>query len=239
MATDAVKKRILGLMAKTTENGCTEAEAMAAAQKVQEFLHMYQLDLSDMEISDSKCTTGKYDAQSKSDPMVLHVISAIAKFTDTKCWKDRDKYGFMVYKFFGLEHDVLIAEYITKICDWAIIWGGEDFKETDAWKFETKSRRGKLKGDFQYGMAKRLAERLREMKRAQQKGDVETTGRDLVIEKGAVVTEELAKLNLRLGRARHKNRSVDEGAYAAGQNAGNKVALNPGVEHGKAQGQIE
>ena len=239
MATDAVKKRILGLMAKTTENGCTEAEAMAAAQKVQEFLHMYQLDLSDLEISESKCTTGTYNAQAKADPMVVNVLSAIAKFTDTRCWKSRDDYGFMTYKFFGLEHDVLIAEYITKICDWAIIWGGEEYKETDDWKFSPKNRRGALKGDYQYGMAIRLSERLREMKRAQQNKDVATTGRDLVIVKGSVVTEEFAKLNLRLKSSRMKNRAVDAGAYAAGQDAGNKVALNPGVEQGKAQGQIE
>lgn len=81
---DSIKKRILALMAKTTENGCTEAEAMAAAKKVQELLHMYQLDLSDIKIKESKCTTGTYEVQQKADPMVFYVINAIGKFTDTE-----------------------------------------------------------------------------------------------------------------------------------------------------------
>lgn len=236
---EAIKKRILALMAKTTENGCTEAEAIGAAQKVQELLHLYQLDLSDLKIKESKCTTGTYEVQQKSDPMTYYVISAISKFTDTKCWRDTGAFGFIEYKFFGLEHDVLVAEYITKICDWAIIWGGENFKETGPWLAAARSHRGRLKQDFQYGMAQRLSQRLREMKKAQEQTDIETTGRDLVVVKGAVVTEEFAKLGLSLTRSRgKKSRSVDSEAYAAGADAGNKVALNPGVGQDADRGQI-
>ncbi len=40
MTDDSIKKRILGLMAKTTNNGCSEEEAMSASAKVQELLHI-------------------------------------------------------------------------------------------------------------------------------------------------------------------------------------------------------
>lgn len=236
MTDDKIKKRILALMAKTTEAGCTEEEALAASQKVQELLHTYQLDLSDLKLQESECIQATYETQQKSDPMVLHCVTAIAFFTDTKVWKNRDKYGFGTYEFFGLEHDVMIAEYITKICDWAIIWGGEDFKKTPAWTDATKSRRTRLKQDYQYGMSCRLAERLREMKEKQMFDDKKTTGRDLVVVKSAIVESEFDKLGLSLRSAkRSRARNVDPAAFAAGQNAGDKIALNPGVNKDQRQ----
>ena len=42
---DRLKTRIQGLRAKTTENGCTEAEALSAAAKVAELLDRYDLSL--------------------------------------------------------------------------------------------------------------------------------------------------------------------------------------------------
>jgi len=229
MENDSIKKRILALMAKTTENGCTEDEAMAASAMVQKMLHKYQMDLSDLKIQESECLQGTYDAQQKTDPMVVWCISAIGYFTDTKVWKHRDRDGWRSYKYFGLEHDVMIAEYITKICDWAIIFGGEDFKDTESWKLATKSKRVKLKQDYQYGMACRLSQRLTEMKDKQRFDDKQTTGRDLVVVKDAVVEAEFNKLDLNLKKGRSSMRKVDSRAYAAGVAAGDKVALNPGV----------
>lgn len=239
MVDDSIKARILALMAKTTENGCTEEEALAASQKVQEMLHKYQLDMSDLKLQESECLQSSYSAEQKSDPMVVWCLSAIAYFTDTKVWKSQGEHGWRTYEFFGLEHDVMIAEYITKICDWAIIWGGEDFKKTSEWARADKKQRGRMKQDYQYGMALRLAERLREMKDKQRFEDKQTTGRDLVVVKNAVVEEEFAKLDLDLRKSRGSGRRrVNMGAYQAGRDAGDKVALNPGVSREEAAGHL-
>ncbi len=47
---DNLKTRIQGLRAKTTDNGCTEAEALLAAAKVAELLDRYDVSLTDVEI---------------------------------------------------------------------------------------------------------------------------------------------------------------------------------------------
>src|SRR4051794_2555369 len=47
---DRLKTRIQGLRSKTTDNGCTEAEALLAATKVAELLDRYDLSLTDVEI---------------------------------------------------------------------------------------------------------------------------------------------------------------------------------------------
>lgn len=228
---DPIKARILALMSKTTENGCTEEEAMAASQKVQELLNKYQLSLSDIKIKESKCTKGKYDTGLKAHPAIFHAISSIGKFTDTKVWYDLrgGDDGKIAYKFFGLEHDVIIAEYITKVCDWAIIYAGEDFKGTDTYARCEKSKRSKVLGEFRNAMAMRLGKRLREMKDLQERQNA-SDGRSLVVLKGTVVTEEWAKLNMRLGKAKASNiKFTNAEAYHAGTSAGDRVALNPGV----------
>jgi hypothetical protein len=47
--TTGIVKKISALLSKTVENGCTEAEAMAAAEKVQQLLLDHNMQLSDIE----------------------------------------------------------------------------------------------------------------------------------------------------------------------------------------------
>ena len=50
-ALDRLKTRIQGLRSKTTNNGCTEAEALLATAKVAELLDRYDLSLTEIENS--------------------------------------------------------------------------------------------------------------------------------------------------------------------------------------------
>ena len=64
-AFDALKTRIQGLRAKTTDNGCTEAEALLAAVKVAELLDRYDLSLTDVEIRNAQCEQREYETPRK------------------------------------------------------------------------------------------------------------------------------------------------------------------------------
>ena len=57
-----------------------------------------------------------------------------------------------------------------------------------------------------------------------------TTGRDLIVVKQAVVDEELAKLGIRFGKAWATGCRIAGSAFEAGQAAGRKLRINPGVE---------
>lgn len=230
---ESIKKRILALMAKTTANGCSEEEAMAASQKVAELLNKYQMSLSDIKLrEEANCRKGQYDTGLKSHPAVFWCLNAIGKYTDCKVWFDLygGADGKIAYKFFGLDHDVIVAEYITKICDWAIIYGGEDFKDHDAYRLTPKQKRSKVLEEFRIAMAYRLAKRLRDMKDAMDQKN-RSDGRSLVVLKGQIVTEEWAKLNLHLGKAKKSKGKTftSQAAYDAGTAAGDRVQLNPGV----------
>lgn len=231
--TDSIKKRIFGLMQKTTGNGCTEDEAILAAKKVQELLRKYQLSLSDIKIKESKTAQEQYDINQKQKPMVDFCIVAIGHFTDTKCWRSWDNHGHIQYNFFGLEHDVMIAKYILKICDWAIIHGGEDYKRENP---DLPAReRASLAKDYQYGMASSLSRRIREMKEEQ---EADGTGTQLMVVKNAVVEDAFEELGLSLKINKARRRSVNLAAYGDGKLAGDRVALNPGVTGDKSGGYI-
>jgi hypothetical protein len=238
---DSIKSKIRALMAKTTEAGCSEAEAILASQKVSELLNKYELSISDLKLkAESKCTTGTYDVKVKSKPPVDWCIMAISKFTDTKCWRNIEPFtGVISYKYFGLESDVMIAEYVTKVVDWALIYGGEDYKSSDVYSQAPKGQRAKILLDFRIAMAHRISAKLLEMKADQRKAN-QSTGRDLVIVKSEIITEEFAKLNMRLKKPKSKGHKFSNSdAYRAGAEAGDRFQLNAGVKGHNPQGSIE
>jgi hypothetical protein len=64
-ALDSLNTRIQGLRSKTTDNGCTESEALLAAAKVAELLDRYDLSLTDVEIRDAPCEQLEYETYRK------------------------------------------------------------------------------------------------------------------------------------------------------------------------------
>lgn len=221
---DKIIKRIHNLMEKTVENGCTEEEAMSATAKAQQLLHDYQLSLSDIRLKEEKCTKDGWDTEHHKRRGIELVVPSIGRFTDTKCWKDVNEYETIEYKFFGLEHDVLIACYITQLCDRAMLVATNNYRKTLA-----EGAKADKCEDFQYGMAVRIRDRIDAMKDAQEVTD-KGSGRDLVVVKGALVDAEWAKLNMRLTKGRsHSKRYRHMASVSAGNAADDKVAINPGV----------
>ena len=62
---DRLRSRIAALAAKTIANGCTEAEALAAAAKVAELLDRHALSMSDVEIRASPCVEAAFETARK------------------------------------------------------------------------------------------------------------------------------------------------------------------------------
>src|SRR3954462_10542171 len=80
VAFDRLKTRIQGLRAKTTDNGCTEAEALSAAAKVAELLDRYNLSLTDLEIREAACEWREYETQRKKRIRLDDCLGAVANF---------------------------------------------------------------------------------------------------------------------------------------------------------------
>lgn len=226
---DDIKRRILALMAKTTENGCTEAEAIFASQKVQELLNKYQLSLSDLKIQETETRRGTYPTNVKAKPPVFWCLSSIGYFTDCRTWSQFDANGKSEFHFFGLDHDVMIAEYICKVIDYALIHTGDDYKDSLEYAMASPSRRSKILLDFRMAMAQRIGAKLRAMKDEQKRANA-STGRDLVVVKSAIIDPEFNKLGMAIKTITNNYRTTSSDAFNAGRAAGDKFNLNSGIK---------
>jgi hypothetical protein len=119
-ALDRLNTRIQGLRSKTTDNGCTESEALLAAAKVAELFDRYDLSLTDVEIRDAPCEQLEYETYRKKRIPLDACVGAIANFCDCRVWQKKNQVGEARYVFFGIRSDIEVAHYLTELIDNAV-----------------------------------------------------------------------------------------------------------------------
>lgn len=227
-ALDRLKTRIQGLRAKTTENGCTEAEALSAAAKVAELLDRHDLSLTDVEIRDSPCERREYETHRNKRIPLDGCIGAIATFCDCRVWREKTPAGEARYVFFGLRSDVEVAHYLTELIDLAVRSELGRYKTSADYKRFRHQDRHLANASFALGMVTSISAKLTAMK-AQRDQANNGAGRDLVVLKASVVEAELDRLNLQLRTVRRTTRNVSPEAYDAGGAAGASLAIHPTI----------
>ena len=78
--------KIRALLSKTTEAGCTEAEALAALTKAQAMIDAYEV--SDDELALTKEEKAILKTVETRDPLFIRrgLMSGVQKFTNTRSW---------------------------------------------------------------------------------------------------------------------------------------------------------
>jgi len=225
---DKLKTRIQALRAKTIDNGCTEDEALSAAAKVAELLDRYDLSLTDVEMRETPCERLEYETRRKKRIPIDGCIGAVAHFCDCRVWREKNQTGESRYVFFGLRSDIAVALYLTELIDTAVRCELGRYKTSrDYGRFRHKERHI-ANASFALGMVASIADKLTAMKAGRDEAN-NSTGRDLVVLKTAIVDAELEKLDLNLRRAPGGRRMVSASAYEAGSSAGASLAINPGI----------
>jgi len=227
-ALDRLKTRIQGLRSKTTDNGCTEAEALLAAAKVAELIDRYDLSLTDVEIRDAQCEQREYETRRKKRIPLDDCIGAIANFCDCRVWREKSQLGNARYVFFGLRSDIEVARYLTELIDNAVRSELGRYKISAGYRRFRHQDRHMANSSFTLGMVASIADKLTAMKRERDAVN-NGTGRDLVVLKASVVDAELERLDLKLRTVHGATRMVSPMAYEAGGAAGASLPINPGI----------
>lgn len=246
-----IKFRIKALSEKTTEAGCSEAEALAALEKVGELLQQYNLTMDEIDIREQKCITVQYDTNSGKHTVASECMVAIAKFTDCKTWWtrrwDESWKKHVVVNFFGTESDVEMARYLCEIIDQAYKTESEKFKNTDVYKNSSHHKRS-VTISFGHGMKDRINGRLYELKREHEAAlrraheervkqeetvDTETftpnekkAAETLIVLKKQLVESEYEKLGMKLQTQKTYRRIRSSSGYSKGREAGGRVNLS-------------
>ncbi len=217
----AIAARIRALRAKTVENGCTEGEALAAAELAAKLLAQYELSMDEVEMRASPFERAEQTHGDDVGEAFWKVAGAVAELTGTRTWVGRPGEHPVRYTFFGFAHEVEIATYLLEICARAV--RSERAAREQEWAFYRAAVRRSRRIGFLDGMCERLAERIRALRPKRPPG----TG--LVVLRETLIDDEmkLRKLRIKTGHGRD-GRDFDP-AYKEGREAAETVALDPGI----------
>lgn len=156
---DAIRAKLRALREKTVENGCTEEEAMLAAEKMAELLSKYGLSNEELDAEGYEQNTISMGRRSPLEDVWFEV----ARFADCKAWYSRSWDGKLSFVFFGRPQDVLVAEYVYEVLKDACKRALADFRASEPYKRRrtTKTRAQAVKA-FQEGLAAGLCRKLRD-----------------------------------------------------------------------------
>lgn len=227
---DKLVQRIQALRAKTVEQGCTEQEALAAAEKVAELLDRYGLSLSELDLRNQACEGIGVDTGRKRRGPIDDCLGTIARFFDCRVWGETNEDGTLRYVFFGMPADVQASVYLHDLVTLAFATETAAFQAGPIYARTASGDRRNATTSFQSGLARGINLKLETLRKNREKASTAGTGRALVPVKEAVIDAELERLGLNLRRRSAARRYVQRDAYSAGQEAGEKFEYRPGIE---------
>jgi hypothetical protein len=226
-----VIQRIQGLRAKTTDQGCTEQEALAAAAKVAELLDRYGLSLNEIELKEQACEGFGINTERKRRNAFDSCVNPIAAFCDCRVWSEKTAAGAFRYVFFGLPADIEAARFLYELVEKTFETESTLFKKGKIHADLQPADRRNAVTSFQTGLAHGISGKLNTMKAARDTTNKTSSGRDLAPLKTSIIDDELAKLGLSFHQTSHaRKKLILEEAYQAGQIAGRQFEVHASVE---------
>lgn len=217
---DRLVTRLQALRAKTVEQGCTEQEALAAAEKVAELLDRYGLTLSELDVRQQACERMVVETGRVRRVPMDDCIPTVAWFFDTRVWSETGTENLLRYVFFGMPADVQAALYLHDLVAVAFAVETAEFQNGPIYREMPSAYRRRATTSFQTGLALGIVEKLQAMRTAREVAA--STGRALVVVKEQVIEQELEKLGMRFRRRAPSSRRVNPNAYGAGRAAGSR-----------------
>jgi hypothetical protein len=209
--------RIPALAAKTTDNGCTEAEAQTAVASLNRLMEAYEITLDEATVRGTEIV--ERVIPSKRSSLASRAVWGISEFTSTDfVFASNDVHVF------GRASNTEIAEYLFLLCDRAIR------RETFALSVEVSVEDRRT---FGLGMAHRLSNRLADMAKARAQEVHSVIGTDLVVlgrtAAIAAVRERCGELTP-IDRDDHLERRRNTDIYRVGWDAAGGVPINEALK---------
>lgn len=226
---EKIAARIRALRAKTVDNGCTEGEAIAAAEKVAEILAQYNMTADEAEL---RASPFEHHTEEHTDPVgerLWKVADGIAHLTGARYWVSRPGVHPIEIHFFGFAHEVDVAKYLMEICARAMRQEQTRLLCDCSLLVATAQRRRVL--PFLDGMADRLRTRIRALK------PPTPVGKGLVLVRTALIDAAMKEGGHEIQDQRARGSRDCESTYIDGVRAANRVPLNKGLNSdGRVQG---
>lgn len=220
MNRDRLYDKIRALLSKTTENGCTEAEALAALAKARAMMDAYEVSVDDLQLAKEQAAILKHtETTDDKHGIARYLVKAVSMFCDCEGWRRGNKFVFC-----GAPSDVQLADWMHRHLITFV--QGELADYLMRCDYPKGARRRMING-FVLGCTGRITDRVVEMvARSKQAAG---NNRALV----TVKTDAISALKEAQGvtlRTRTASRRYDDGALGAGKTAGNRATLHRPVD---------
>lgn len=220
-ARERIARIARALAAKTVENGCTEDEALAAAEQLAKVLRDHNMTMDEAEARE---TPFKHHEEAHEDGVgqrLWKVADGVSYLTGTRYWTSPAGFRPVRVHFFGYEHEVDVARYLLEICARAM--RGERDRLRKAYALLRPEVRKRRIVPFLDGMADSLRRRLKAMK------PTLPPGKGLVVLRDELVVKAMEEEGIRLTAQQERRSRAYAETYRAGVEAGERVRLNPGL----------
>lgn len=216
---DNLIDKIRALMSKTVENGCTEAEAMAALAKARAMIDAHEITDAELALTKAETAVLRSEPPGSKDAYQIkaYLVRAIGKFTDCKGWRSRE--GGIV--FCGLPSD---ARFATWLMDSLAAFVRNEMASHLIGDVSVGADRKTVCRSFAMGCCVRISQRLEELC-AQSATAATSNGRELVVVKSQAVADRMRQEGIMLRTGRASRAHLDGSAFAAGKTAGDRASF--------------
>jgi hypothetical protein len=211
--------KIRALLAKTTANGCTEAEMMASLAKARAMRDAYAVTDKELELARDEAAVLRDEAPDKNDPHRIkwRLANSIAQFCDCKIWRKPPPGGF---GFCGMAAD---ADWAAWLLDHLTDFVSVELVKHLMTSLAPSSERTRIIKGFVLGCTDRISERIIEL--CNRPAEQTDNGRALTVIKSKAITDKMKQCGIHLRTLRSRFTSFDDGALDAGRRVGDQASF--------------
>jgi hypothetical protein len=214
-------EKIKALMAKTVENGATEAEMYSALEKASAMMDTYDITDEELAIAKDEAVTQHADPPDLKDPHNIkwRLTSAVGQFCNVQIFRSRHETGL---RCIGMPGDVQFAMWLLDTL--------ADFVFAELYShligcLAPKSERRVVMRSFVEACCERISCRLLELIERSKEART-SNGRELVVIKDAAIKQFMKDQGIRLRTCSgYSPSNVDAAARAAGRAAGDRASF--------------
>jgi hypothetical protein len=218
---ETVIDQIKALLAKTTANGCTEAEELTALDKAAAMRDAYAITDDELALTKEEVAILHKDAPDLADPHGIkwRLTYAVGRFCGVRIFRPRRQTGLNAI---GLPSDVQFAMWLLDHLADFVFAQLMEYLIADC---APRTERRTIIRSFVEGCTSRISDRLLSLIEVSKTAQ-SSNGRELVVVQDAAIKSLMKELDIRLRTSSiYSSANVNESARAAGRAAGEGAAF--------------
>lgn len=220
-----IKNRITALLAKTTENGASEAEALAAMNKAKELMMQYYITENDLAspFAYEKCVFKKV-SRIQSGYNLGGFLFELSRLFDCEHY-----YTSKTITFFGFEEDTELCAYFYTFIIRACMNAKKRYMQTEDYRMYKIGYHGRtLAAAFIKGFIYGISQKMKRMYEEREKDTPQEVGL-MVIDKRNKVEQQYKEMNIKVNEVKSSAMIKVYGAFCNGKEEAAKTELLRGV----------